>query len=194
MTEYCDRGNLQNFLEERGKIKLEENRIALWLKQICSGLENFMHRDVKAENIFLSGENLTAKLGDLGLVKVLESPTGLAMTFCGSPYYMSPDILSHCPYGIKTDIWALGVIVYELSTLDKPFDASSMYSLTNKVLNEGVSIHLPPMPEEGYSEGLVKLMEKMLSKNPEVRPSATEILGDSYYKPRRPLPEPPKPV
>ncbi|KAK3103719.1 hypothetical protein FSP39_021305 [Pinctada imbricata] len=89
-----------------------------------------------------------------------------------------------------TDIWALGVIVYELATLGKPFDATSMYSLVNKVVNG----ELPPMPEKDYSEGLIKLMKKMLCKKPGLRPSAMEILGDSYFKPKRPLPEPPKPV
>jgi NIMA (never in mitosis gene a)-related kinase len=73
-----------------------------------------MHRDLKAANIFISAENIY-KLGDLNVSKVLEK--GLAYTQTGTPYYASPEVWQDLPYDMKSDIWSLGCVIYEMAAL-----------------------------------------------------------------------------
>lgn len=73
------------------------------------------HRDIKPRNIFLNQQKI-AKLGDFGLARVLHEDS-MACTFCGSPYYMSPEQTADSPYNEKTDIWSLGCVTYELAAL-----------------------------------------------------------------------------
>lgn len=79
-----------------------------------------LHRDIKLQNIFLTGNN-TIKLGDFGISKVLESTVEAAMTVVGTPYYMSPEVCESKPYTFKSDVWALGCVLYELCALEHAF-------------------------------------------------------------------------
>nr|XP_034305354.1 serine/threonine-protein kinase Nek3 isoform X2 [Crassostrea gigas] len=183
VTEFCDKGDLAQFLESRNGVSLDEQRIVEWFRQICSALEylhgrHVLHRDMKTQNVFLTGVEMTAKLGDLGLAKVLEKPTQKAVTFCGSPYYMSPEIFACKPYDSKSDIWAMGVCVYEMATLERPFDATLMQQLVFKIVHG----QLPPMPKDKYSSQLIKIMERMMCRETDKRPSATELLQDVLFE------------
>jgi len=186
VTEFCSRGDLSQYLADQNKSKLDEDLMKEWFRQISSALQylhgkKIIHRDVKTPNIFLT-ETLDTKLGDMGLAKVLERPSAKAVTFCGSPYYMSPEIFSAKPYGIKSDIWALGVIVYEMATLERPFDAMLMHQLVSKIIHG----NLPKMPE-GYGNGLTELLTKMMQKDPDQRPSADDILAHAYFIGSKPM-------
>ncbi|XP_062609119.1 uncharacterized protein LOC134270886 [Saccostrea cucullata] len=183
VTEFCDQGDLSQFLERRCGKSLDEQRIVEWFRQICSALKylhsrHVLHRDMKTQNVFLTGEDMTAKLGDLGLAKVLERPTAKAVTFCGSPYYMSPEIFACKPYDSKSDIWAMGVCVYEMATLERPFDATLMQQLVFKIVHG----QLPPMPKDKYSPQLISLMERMMCRETDKRPSADDLLNDVLFK------------
>lgn len=191
VTEFCSNGDLSEYLEKRKKKKLEEDQLREWFRQITCALQylhgkTIIHRDVKTPNVFLS-ETWEAKLGDMGLAKVLERPNSKAVTFCGSPYYMSPEIFSCKPYDSKSDIWALGVIVYEMATLERPFDAMLMHQLVFKIVHGG----LPTMPT-GYQPELTELLSMIMKKDPADRPSADDILKHKYFQGARP-PVPPKP-
>ena len=74
-----------------------------------------MHRDIKSQNIFLDDD--TIKIGDFGLSKSLESTTDKTKTMVGTPYYLSPEIIESRPYSFKSDVWALGVLLYEMCAL-----------------------------------------------------------------------------
>ena len=74
-------------------------------------LSKIIHRDLKAQNIFLTNDGLI-KLGDFGVAKVLEHTAARARTVVGSPYYISPEIIENRPYSFKTDIWSLGTLLY----------------------------------------------------------------------------------
>jgi len=102
--------------------RFSEEEIMQWFVQICMALNyiharRIMHRDLKASNIFLTANNCV-KIGDFGISKVLQGTLEAAMTVVGTPYYMSPEVCQNRPYTMKSDIWALGCILYELCTLE----------------------------------------------------------------------------
>ena len=75
-----------------------------------------IHRDIKSQNVFLMNDN-TIKMGDFGIARVLSSTKEKAKTVVGTPYYLSPEIIENKPYSFKSDIWSLGVLLYELCAL-----------------------------------------------------------------------------
>ena len=73
-----------------------------------------MHRDIKCANVFLNKDN-TVKLGDLNVSKIAK--LGIMKTQTGTPYYASPEVWLDKPYTSKCDIWSLGCVIYELTSL-----------------------------------------------------------------------------
>lgn len=90
-----------------------------------------MHRDLKSANVFLAKKGI-AKLGDMNVSKVAQK--GLSYTQTGTPYYASPEVWKDEAYDIKSDIWSLGCVLYEMITLKPPFRADDMQGLYKKVL------------------------------------------------------------
>ena len=78
------------------------------------------HRDLKGSIIFLSNDH-RVKIGDFGISKVAEQTVQASKSFVGTPYYLSPEMVEGKNYSAKADIWALGVILYQLCTLKLPF-------------------------------------------------------------------------
>ena len=98
-----------------------EEEVMHWFVQVSLALKyihenRILHRDLKASNVFLTKHNCV-KLGDFGIAKVLEGTIEAAMTVVGTPYYMSPEVCQSKPYTLKSDIWALGCLLYEMCTL-----------------------------------------------------------------------------
>ncbi|NXC35666.1 NEK4 kinase, partial [Campylorhamphus procurvoides] len=178
---FCEGGDLYHKLkEQKGKL-LPENQVVEWFVQIAMALQylhekHILHRDLKTQNIFLTRTNII-KVGDLGIARVLENQYDMASTLIGTPYYMSPELFSNKPYNHKSDVWALGCCVYEMATLKHAFNAKDMNSLVYRII-EG---KLPPMPKD-YSPQLVEIIQTMLSKKPEERPSVKSILRQPYIK------------
>lgn len=129
-----------------------------------------LHRDLKSQNIFLTGNN-TVKLGDFGISKVLENTNGAAMTVVGTPYYMSPEVCQNHPYTFKSDVWALGCVLYELCTLKHAFSADNLLGLVYKIVQDKYD----PIPSI-YSKDLQNLINLLLNKNATERPSVAQIL------------------
>lgn len=129
-----------------------------------------LHRDLKSQNIFLN-KNGWIKLGDFGIAKVLEHTKDIAKTVVGTPYYLSPEIIENKPYSFNSDIWSLGVLLYEMCTLRPPFDANSLHELASKILKG----KYPPIPKH-YSENLQTLVKTLLNIEPRRRPNVNQIL------------------
>jgi NIMA (never in mitosis gene a)-related kinase len=83
--------------------------------------KSVLHRDLKCANIFLNKDG-TVKMGDLNVSKVAKFG-GLLFTQTGTPYYASPEVWKDQPYDLKSDIWSLGCVLYETTTLQPPFTA-----------------------------------------------------------------------
>ena len=120
--------------------------------------------------VFL-GEDNSVKLGDFGLSKVMESHD-FASTYVGTPFYMSPEICAAEKYTLKSDIWSLGCIIYELCTREPPFNAKTHYQLVQKI-KEGKINPLPAV----YSQELFSIIKDCLRVNPDRRPDTATLLN-----------------
>jgi len=179
--EYCSQGDLLQFLKQhrRRKEPLAERTVWQMFVQIALGLYHIhqagiLHRDLKPANIFLD-DDFNVKIGDLGVAKLLGNAK-FASTVVGSPLYMSPELVLGRPYDAKTDVWALGCILYEMCSFKTPFEASSksMVDVANNIVSESVR----PIPLNGYSKELQAMVDGCLIKKPSARKSMGQLLSD----------------
>lgn len=120
--------------------------------------------------VFL-GEDNSVKLGDFGLSKLMSSHD-FASTYVGTPFYMSPEICAAERYTLKSDIWSLGCIMYELCQRAPPFNAKSHFALVQKI-KEGRVDPLPPI----YSQELQSVIKSCLKTNSMQRPDTQQLLN-----------------
>lgn len=93
------------------------------------------------------------------------------MTVQGTPYYMSPEVCQNKPYTYKSDVWALGCILYELCTLKHAFNAENLLGLVFKIVQDKQE----PIPGS-YSSELKELVAALLNKEDKERPQVIDIL------------------
>jgi len=193
LMEYCEHGDIYSFLQDAKKSHKvpEEARLVEWFIQVTLALQalhhkRIMHRDLKTQNIFLTGckisGNFALKLGDFGIARTLNSTSDLAKTQIGTPFYMSPELINNRPYGIKSDIWGLGCVLYEIVNGQRAFDAHSLNGLALKIIKGNYT----PITTS-CSQSTKNLIKLMLSKSPKNRPTLKEILHSSAIRTRIPL-------
>ena len=112
------------FIQITMALEYVHGRRVILFKKMMTYL-TLIHRDIKTQNIFLTGSK-TIKVGDFGISKVLDSTTQVARTVVGTPYYMAPESCQSEPYTSKSDVWALGIILFELCSLKQPFQADNL--------------------------------------------------------------------
>jgi len=183
---YADGGDLESRIKAQQALSgsarhggrfvpFPEQQIIDWFIQTALAIKHvhdrkILHRDIKTQNIFLTKLQLV-KLGDFGIARDLSNTLAKAMTQIGTPFYLSPEICNEQPYDAKSDMWALGVVLYELLTLRHPFSGSTMKQLLSNI----VQARYPPVPAL-YSKPLVELVGYLLQKNPKNRPSINQLL------------------
>lgn len=178
VQDYCDGGSLDEKIELRRnkKEKFDENRIMQWFLQLVMAVQyihsrKILHRDLKTQNVFLT-KNEVIKLGDFGIARSLENTIDKAMTMVGTPSHMSPELCQDMPYNNKSDIWALGCLLFEVCAFQPAFDACNLMGLIYKIV-KGNHAEIPSI----YSQDFHNLIGSMLRKDPEHRPSASAILN-----------------
>lgn len=185
VMDYCEGGDLYTKIRDyaqKGRY-FSENIILSWFVQLCLALKHvhdrkILHRDIKSQNIFLTKGN-NVKLGDFGIAKILKNTVDLAKTCIGTPYYLSPEICENKPYNNKSDVWALGCILYEMAALKHAFVAGNMKNLIVKIIRGS---H-PQLPSR-YSNDLRNLVQQLFRRNPQERPSINTILKKTFISNR----------
>ncbi|KAM8874333.1 serine/threonine-protein kinase Nek1 isoform 2-T4 [Spinachia spinachia] len=179
VMDYCEGGDLFKKINTQKGVLFSEEQILDWFVQICLALKHvhdrkILHRDIKSQNIFLTKDG-TVQLGDFGIARVLNSTVELARTCIGTPYYLSPEICENKPYNNKSDIWALGCVLYEMCTLKHAFEAGNMKNLVLKIIRGSyppVSVH--------YSQELRALLAALFKRSPRERPSVSGVLDKPF--------------
>ena len=138
-------------------------------------LHHIIHRDLKPANILMD-DYLCPKIADFGFSKVLhtnkESMTiESTLNIKGTPIYLSPEIWSHQEYGPACDVYAFGIIVFEIMTNSEPYKNCDIFKIRTKVLN-GERPEIDSSVPDCYRD----LIESCWSQNPKDRPSFEEIV------------------
>lgn len=184
IMEHADGGDLENELLGYCNRKefVPEDKIMNIFIQIALGLrqlhkQHLLHRDLKSANVFMTTTG-GVKLGDFGFAKQLNYTMALASTVCGTPYYFSPELCQRLPYNNKSDVWSLGVILYEMINLQKPFEARNLPELRKRVVTEEPA----PFSTNHISAELKELVMMMLRKSSAARPSVDAVLQTPYVR------------
>ncbi|KAI0217783.1 hypothetical protein LSAT2_030495 [Lamellibrachia satsuma] len=184
LQDYCDGGTLDDKIIEVAQKNehFPEEQIIKWFFQITMAVEymhskKILHRDLKTQNVFTTKTGKTCKLGDFGIAKILDTTIDVAKTCVGTPMYLAPEMCQDIPYTSKADIWALGCLLHEMCSLKPPFDAPNLINLFYKIIRA----EYQPLPSH-YSTALLGVVEALLVKSPDERPSARQVLNLPYVK------------
>ncbi|XP_073479154.1 serine/threonine-protein kinase PLK2 [Aquarana catesbeiana] len=176
LLEYCSRRSMAHILKTR-KV-LTDPEVRYYLKQIVSGLkylheQEILHRDLKLGNFFIN-ENMELKVGDFGLAARLEPMEQRRRTICGTPNYLSPEVLNKQGHGCESDIWALGCVMYTMLLGRPPFETTNLKETYRCIREAKYSLPSSLMSSAKH------LIASMLSRNPEDRPSLEEIIQHDF--------------
>uniref|UniRef100_A0A672K0B5 Serine/threonine-protein kinase PLK n=1 Tax=Sinocyclocheilus grahami TaxID=75366 RepID=A0A672K0B5_SINGR len=177
LLEYCSRRSLAHILKAR-KV-LTESEVRYYLRQIVSGLkylheQQILHRDLKLGNFFIN-ESMELKVGDFGLAAKLEPIENRRRTICGTPNYLSPEVLNKQGHGCESDVWALGCVMYTMLLGRPPFETTNLKETYRCIREARYS-----MPSS-LSAQAKHLISSMLAKNPMDRPQLDDILRHDFF-------------
>jgi eukaryotic-like serine/threonine-protein kinase len=187
---YVEGEDLHKILQKHGRLPVDE---AVDLaRQLCAALaaahaEDVVHRDLKPQNVLIDQEG-TAYISDFGLAKSLEAGAAMmtrAGELLGTPRYMSPEQVEGKPTDHRTDLYALGLIIYEMLTGDTPFAGTSTFQMMyQRVQEEPKSPKLlnPDLPDR-----LVRVILRCLARDPERRYQSAQEISRDLDAPRTPV-------
>lgn len=179
VMEYVNGKTLKAYIKEQGKLPWKE---ALFLiKQIAFALDhahknNIIHRDIKPHNILLN-EDMIPKVTDFGIARAISSATvTLVEETMGSVHYISPEQARGGFVDAKSDLYSLGIVLYEMLTGEVPFDSDNSVSVAIKHIQEEIRF---PEGIQDVPEGLIDIVYKLVKKSPMDRyHNARELIID----------------
>lgn len=175
LMEYAAGGDLANILRRSPGKPLPEEFLWKLFIQTLIGLahihgKRIIHRDIKALNIFFDSKG-NVKIGDMGVARPLSADSNMANSKVGTIFYLSPELCNDKPYSFKSDIWALGVVMYECMMGRYPFDAQNTGAALRKIIDGRMQPLSGP-----YTPQLLSIVKECLTYKPEARPDATALL------------------
>ncbi|KAL7734495.1 hypothetical protein ACLKA6_010814 [Drosophila palustris] len=178
VLELADNGELHRYMNQQMKRPFTEEEASSILRQVVAGLlylhsHNIMHRDISLSNLLLT-RDMQVKIADFGLATQLKRPDERHMTMCGTPNYISPEVVSHLSHGLPADLWSVGCMLYTLLVGRPPFDTDAVQSTLNKVVHSDYT-----MPTH-LSYEVRDLIDKLLRKNPHERISLEQVLRHPF--------------
>ena len=185
VLEYCKGGDLKTYLDSKKAQKKPLDERLIWhiFHQLCQGLKHLhehgiVHRDLKSMNVMIvrDDKRFNVKLADLGVSRQISDDTMMLQTFYGTPLYLSPELVENKGYNEKTDIWSLGVILYELCVMQHPFTSQTLIDLAKKI----TAGNYEPLPKNsftpaGYS-ALSRTLKWMLNVEYSRRPNCAQLI------------------
>ena len=167
ILEYCTSGDLSKLI----KMPIQEKFVQYYFIQFNNGIKylrenNIFHRDLKPKNILLTNNYKVLKIADFGLAKYT-SENEFVSTVCGSPLYMAPELFIKNKYSTKTDLWSIGLILYEMLYGFHPYNNCNTYNdLVNVNKNESI-IEIPPKNNTNKNVSLecLDLLRSLLKKD-----------------------------
>lgn len=166
VMEYCAGGDLSSVINSG----LTEDAVHSYFQQLAEAFkylhkQKILHRDIKPQNILFKDTNhKIIKITDFGFSKYYYEDTGMLETLCGSPMYMAPEILFHQKYNLKTDLWSIGIILYEMIYRKFPYQAKNTVELIKEVKRSDIKF-----PTTTVNPECLNLMKKLLVKDPILR-------------------------
>lgn len=181
ITEYCKDGDLGSWINRDNK---SSHEILDIVRQIVEGLsylhENqIIHRDIKPQNILI--HNNVIKICDFGFSNKFKSTANMFQTLCGTPLYMCPEVIFMQPYTIKSEIWSLGILLYNIFFNSHPYGSLESIEMYRKKLKSPIpTIEINTFEDQFFNDIFTDLINKMLSPNPDTRPDISYILNEVY--------------
>lgn len=184
--DYADGGDLAGAISKRERTRsfFPEATAAKYAFQLCSALAHchhilkLLHRDIKPANCFLTSEG-NVKLGDFGISKMSMGTQDVAQTQCGTPLYMSPEQCRGQPYSRAADVWAMGVVLWQMLTLKTPYldmldpQQRGLHGILRAIQTTRLDIGVV---RKHYSVEMAALTTALLSPKVEHRPTMRVVL------------------
>lgn len=177
VLEYYSLGDLSKFLNNKS---LKESYTKKYMKQLSNGLEylynnDIIHRDLKPQNILVSN-NYVLKITDFGFARYIDNDI-IIKTICGSPMYMAPEIIKYKKYNNTSDLWSVGIIMYEMLFGVTPFKSSNFIELIRDINKFRFSIPL----KFNISIECRELLYGLLQKKPEQRIKWEQFFSNKWF-------------
>ena len=182
VMEYLEGGSLTDIVTS---LNLSEEQMATVCRQVLEALtylhsQGVIHRDIKSDSILLSADG-RVKLSDFGFCAQVSPEVPKRKSLVGTPYWMSPEVISRVPYGTEVDIWSLGIMLVEMMEGEPPYFDEPPLTAMRLIRDIGG----PELQCKAKSSQLRSFLQLLLTRDSVRRPTARELLHHPFIKKSR---------